>query len=143
MKLILIRGVPGSGKSTLAKELSSKQGYVVCEADHYFMSDGEYKFDIDLIGDAHVWCQANAKYLLFHGLSVIVSNTSVHNKDIRTYYEIAKKYHADFEIINCSGNFKTIHHVPTQVQKRMANSFVPITTEDFLQRMQTLEGNNK
>ena len=47
-ELILLRGLPGSGKSTFAEVI----GGFRCEADMYFMEDGEYKFDITRIEKA-------------------------------------------------------------------------------------------
>jgi Chromatin associated protein KTI12 len=49
-RLVLIRGVPGSGKSTRAREL---QEYLHFEADMYFIRDGAYTFDSDLLPAAH------------------------------------------------------------------------------------------
>ena len=43
--LYLVRGLPGSGKSTFAKKLVHSD-FLVCEADKYFMVNGEYKFDV-------------------------------------------------------------------------------------------------
>ena len=57
--LFLVRGLPGSGKTTFAKQLSD----IVFEADMYFESNGEYKFDPSKIRDAHEWCKGHVRYL--------------------------------------------------------------------------------
>ena len=53
-KLYIVRGLPGSGKSTFAEALVGSD-FLVCEADKYFMVDGEYKFDGSKLKDAHEW----------------------------------------------------------------------------------------
>ncbi len=50
--LYIVRGIPGSGKSTFAKQLVGAD-FLVCEADKYFMVDGEYKFDATKLKQAH------------------------------------------------------------------------------------------
>lgn len=76
MELVLIRGLPGSGKSTYARRFYS--GYVHCEADHYFYDkDGVYRYNPDLIRQAHAACQKKAREALRSGKSVVVSNTFV------------------------------------------------------------------
>lgn len=54
--LMLIRGLPGSAKSTLAKSFVIYQ-YQHIEADMYFMKNGEYVFDVNVLHRAHKWCQ--------------------------------------------------------------------------------------
>ena len=131
MKLTLIRGIPGSGKSTRAEEIQDSNA-VICEADDFFnMNDGTYKFDPKHLDDAHKLCQAEAAYFLFRGNNVIVSNTSIYMRDIKTYWLIAKKYGAEFEIINCVADYGSIHDVPGMIMDKMASAFVPITTEDW------------
>lgn len=51
-QLILIRGLPGSGKSTLAKKLAG-QGGVIYSTDDFFMKNGEYIYDVKMIGEYH------------------------------------------------------------------------------------------
>ena len=57
-ELFLIRGISGAGKSTLAKILVGDKDYCHKEADMYFIDgDGNYKFDVTSLRDAHDWCQ--------------------------------------------------------------------------------------
>ena len=144
MKLTLIRGIPGSGKTTKALELAEDNDEII-EADMFFEvlnedgTDVDYKFDFEFLGAAHKWCQSMAEYMLFGGENVIISNTSIHYKDINTYYKIALKYGAEFEIINCIGNYKNTHNVPEEVIKRMKERFKPISTEEWLEHVAEME----
>jgi len=138
MKLTLIRGIPGSGKTTLAHKLIGEND-VIMEADHFFQKPSGYNYNIKLIREAHMWCQSCTAYHLFRGRNVIVSNTSIHFRDLECYYDIAKKFNAEFEIINCTGDYKNIHDVPEETLNIMANNFIEISTEDFIKK---LEENN-
>ena len=139
MKLTLIRGIPGSGKTTRAEELMDGDTEHF-EADMFFeefnreTGELEYCFDKKFIGDAHIWCQGNAAAALFNGSDVIVSNTSIYISDIYTYYDIAERYGAEFEIINCTGDYKNTHNVPKKVLERMKSYFKVITTEEFMEK---------
>ena len=64
--LTIIRGLPGSGKSTLAHSITEK----VCEADQYFMQDGEYIFVPADITKAHIACQQKVDAYLRAGVPV-------------------------------------------------------------------------
>jgi len=88
-ELILLRGLPGSGKSTLAKTL----GGPVFEADNFFMFEGEYKFNPSLLSNAHSHCQNQTQIaMLDEHEKIIVSNTFTQEWEMKSYYELAKKY---------------------------------------------------
>lgn len=93
-ELILIRGIPGSGKSTFAKTL----GGPVFEADQFFMVDGEYKFDVTKLKDAHKWCYNSVETVMkgwdsvLPANRVIVSNTFTQEWEMKSYYDLANKY---------------------------------------------------
>lgn len=132
-QLTLIRGIPGSGKSTLAKKLCSRidGNTIIRESDMFFMHQGEYKFDVKLLGDAHKWCQQECAYWLFRRFHVFISNTSIFFKDINCYHKIAIKYNAKFKIINAEGSWDNLHNVPEDVLERMKKNWKPITTEEW------------
>jgi len=130
MKLILVRGIPGSGKSTVANELANINT-IVCEADQFFMIDGEYKFIASQLRDAHKWCQAKAAFHLKRGYDVIVANTSLSHRDLNCYNNISDQYDATFNIINCNGKFKSIHEVPDEVMERMTEKYKAITDKEW------------
>lgn len=96
--LYIIRGVSGSGKSTFAKDLSSAMMIPNYEADmfHYKKDDvtGEWKYDWrpENIQNAHQECQKNVELEMMNDFSVIVSNTSTSEKELKPYLDLAEKY---------------------------------------------------
>lgn len=121
-KLILIRGLPGSGKSTLARQFDLP----IFEADQYFYDKQDnYNFDASKLGEAHAWCQDRVSTYLDGGFSVVVSNTSTTEKEVKVYQDIANKYKADFISLiveNRHGN-KSIHNVPDYAIEAMKKRF--------------------
>jgi len=92
-ELFLLRGLPGSGKSTLAKMLVGDKDYCHKEADMYFVDgDGNYKFDVTSLRDAHSWCQEEVEFLMKYEHKVVVSNTFTQEWEMLPYYDLAKKY---------------------------------------------------
>ena len=80
-KLYIVRGLPGSGKSTFAEALVGSD-FLVCEADKYFIVDGEYKFDATKLRQAHEWCKNRVETYMKDSLvndqfyrEIAVSNT--------------------------------------------------------------------
>ena len=125
--LYIVRGIPGSGKSTFAKSL----GGVHFEADMFFMKDGEYKFDMTKIKDAHKWCQdsVNTAMILNNtaGLNqtIVVSNTFTQEWEMKPYFEMAELHgYKVFSIIveNRHGGVNE-HNVPEEVLTNMKNRF--------------------
>lgn len=115
-KLTLIRGLPGSGKSTLASTYQTAH----FEADMYFaLTTGEYHFDPLQLEDAHQWCQAQTEATLKNGQDVVVSNTFVRRWEIKPYYQMAKRLGAEFEVIECLGQYQNIHGVSQAVIEKM------------------------
>ena len=123
--LTLVRGLPGSGKSTLAKRMIDDNQFLFhFEADQFFVdSDGNYNWDGMWIGEAHVWCQKQTDRCLDNGFDAIVSNTFTRLKELRPYFELAKKYGIVPQIILCQGKWGSIHGVPDRVMENMRNRF--------------------
>lgn len=91
MILYILRGIPGAGKSTVAKTLVPED--CICEADQYHMVDGVYKFDIELMGEAHKYCQDKCRKLMINNApKIVVSNTSTTDNEVNTYRKIAEEY---------------------------------------------------
>ena len=127
--LYLLRGLPGSGKSTLAREI----GDAFVEADMFFMSDGEYKFDGSKIKDAHAWCKSTVREWMeinsntwgIEYANIAVSNTFTQEWEMEDYYQLAKEYgYKVFSMIveNRHGGINQ-HGVPEETLEQMKNRF--------------------
>ncbi len=88
----------------------------------YFMRNGEYQFDMNLLPTAHMWCRMRCEdFMKDEQPTVVVSNTLTSEKELRPYIELAEKY--GYQIIsliveNRHGN-KSIHDVPDETLERM------------------------
>lgn len=124
--LYLIRGLPGSGKSTFASELVPE--FLVCEADKYFVVDGEHRFDSTKLKDAHNWCQKIVETYMENGETypkIAVSNTFTREWEMDPYFDLAEKYgYRVFSVIveNYHGNYST-HNVSDETLNKMRNRF--------------------
>lgn len=144
MKVVIMSGLPGSGKDYwLDHNLpydAEEFDIVVCSADHFFMIDGEYKFDMTKLGEAHKACFA--KFLETgsrwkkeenHRINsnipqvLAVSNTNLTAWEISPYMALANYWGADVEIVRlecpievCAA--RNSHGVPLKQIERMANN---------------------
>ena len=126
--LTIVRGIPGAGKSTLASAINQSNilrniPTVHLEADQYFMNDGVYKFDQNMLGEAHDWCRHETDYQLEAGKAVIVSNTFTTIRELAPYFHVAKMNSVIPQVILCQGNFGSIHDVPAEALARMRQRF--------------------
>lgn len=117
----LIRGVPGSGKSTLARILveayHTEDWY---EADMWFEGPEGYKFNPKELGLAHDWCHTKFAEACRAGHHcVIVSNTFTTIAELGPYLDYAKDQGYAVQVIECKGNFQSIHNVPQTTIDRM------------------------
>lgn len=116
-RLVLIRGLPGSGKSTLARQYIPK-GYVHYEADMYFTdADDNYDYRPQWIKDAHAWCQRKTREHLDAGRNVVVSNTFSQRWELAPYLAMVDP--SDVLIIECHGQWGSVHDVPADAIERM------------------------
>lgn len=128
MKIIFLRGVPGSGKSTYAEKLICDSGFKknwcrVVSADNFFISNGEYKFKPELLGDAHKACfRAFHDYVMGDDTDyldlLIVDNTNVKLWELSPYVAVANMVGLGFEIHRMECKLKecakrNIHGVPS------------------------------
>jgi predicted kinase len=130
-KLYIVRGLPGSGKSTFAEALVGHD-FLVCEADKYFIIDGEYKFDGTKIKQAHEWCRNRVETYMKDSLvndqfyrEIAVSNTFTQEWEMESYYKLAEQYgYMVFSIIveNRHGGVNE-HGVPADKLEQMKNRF--------------------
>ena len=133
--LYIIRGLPGSGKTTLAKQLvRERHVHLYREADQYFTClSGIYFFQPHRLKDAHAWCQMQVRTALGAGLSVAVSNTFVQRWEIAPYVEMAQRWNTPFTIMQCTGEWGSVHDVPPSTIERMRQRWEQLSEEDFLQ----------
>jgi len=102
--------------------------FLVCEADKYFVVDGEYRFDPLKLKDAHLWCQnVVEKYMENWEVfpKIAVSNTFTTEWELKPYFELAKKHdYKVFSIIveNRHGN-DSVHNVSDETINKMINRF--------------------
>uniref|UniRef100_A0AAV2LP47 NEDD4-binding protein 2-like 2 n=1 Tax=Knipowitschia caucasica TaxID=637954 RepID=A0AAV2LP47_KNICA len=92
--LVLLRGLPGSGKSTLARALlEHNRGGVILSTDDYFIVNGEYKFDLSVLGEAHDWNHDRARLAFEKGANpIIIDNTNMCGWEMRPYVVQALKH---------------------------------------------------
>lgn len=129
--LIILRGLPGSGKSSFAKLMWSTN--VICEADDFFYDeDGNYIFDASKLGQAHKECQEKVETLMqdnknnsHFSKEIVVSNTSITNKELKPYLDLASKY--DYTVVSLivenRHNGVNEHGVPAEKLEQMKNRF--------------------
>lgn len=124
--IVCLRSLPGAGKSSLAKIIAENKNAIICEADDYFMVNGEYKFDATKLGFAHAQCQNKVIESIKNGVDlIIVSSTSSTEKEVNVYKNLAEQHNYRFTSViveNRHGN-KSVHNVPESVVENMKNRF--------------------
>lgn len=127
MQLVLIRGLPGSGKSTIAKALC-RAGFSWFEADTYHLNDeGDYCFDPANAKAAHEWCQQETRKALENGDRVVVSNTFTMLWEMEPYFEMARKFGIEPNVLEAKGSWQNVHSVPAEVMDKMRERWEPIS----------------
>lgn len=128
MKLILIRGLPGSGKSSLAEMVDVIN---LCEADSFFMKDGQYNFDPSLLPVAHQKCLERTEMFLMQSGECIVANTFTQRWEMEKYIKLADELQCKLIVIDlfdagltdeqlCCRN---THGVPLESIKKMRERY--------------------
>lgn len=91
-------GLPGSGKSTWIK--ANRPYAQVCSADHFFMEDGEYRFDPTKLGEAQGMCLRAFTELVQDGsYDIVVDNTNTSLVELAPYVALAGAYDHKVEIV--------------------------------------------
>ncbi len=127
--LILIRGVSGSGKSTFAEEFLYPISLLI-STDDFFMVNGEYQFNPELLPENHSKCLKSVESEMKHPQQDICPNIAVHNTftkawEIEPYKELADKYGYNFYTIIVENRHKSssIHNVPDHVISKQKDRF--------------------
>jgi len=125
--LCLIRGLPGSGKSTLARSLVEEgKFHYHFEADQFLYENGEYKWEGEKLSAAHGKCFSSTESALAHGFNVVVSDTNLFWRDMKVYCQLAKDFDVELIVIECTGDYGSIHDVPeyklTMMKERRMSS---------------------
>jgi len=125
LQMKIVRGIPGTGKTTLAEKMAAEQDLVHCEADQYFALSGTYVFDHTKLQQAHDWCRRKVLTAFGEGKSVVVSNTFSRKWEYAIYFEIARAFGAEVEVITLTKEYGSIHSVPVESMKRFRARFEP------------------
>jgi predicted kinase len=130
-KMILIRGLPGSGKSTLAEKLEAAGEGTHLEADMFFTdhTNQNYKFDASKLSLAHDWCYGCAAMCLQMNETPIISNTFTKVWEMEKYFALAQQFNVPVEVHVMKGNYGSVHGVPEEKLKQMANRWEEIPAE--------------
>ena len=129
MQLVLIRGLPGSGKSMIARAMTTHEHY---EADMFFQdAGGAYNYDREKIKDAHEWCQRQTFKALANGKRVVVSNTFTRKFEMEPYFDMAKTFGIEPNIIEVTGNWPNTHGVPAEVVEKMRQRWEKISNARY------------
>ena len=117
--ITLIRGLPGSGKSTIARKMVENG-----EADAHFEADMYFEdraFDRRFLNEAHDWCQTWTSITHGNGYRVVVSNTFTQLWEMEPYFDIDP----NARVIECTGDYGSIHDVPETVLRKMRARWEP------------------
>ena len=100
---------------------------------------GEYRFDINQLGNAHKWNQLQVKRSLFHSVDrIIISNTSIKRKDVNEYLNLLDGPEYEVQIIRTPGpwhvdasNRRNTHNVPIAILENQILNYVkhPLESE--------------
>ena len=127
--LILVRGISGSGKSTFAEEFLYPISLLI-STDDFFMIDGEYQFNPELLAENHLKCLNSVESEMKDTHQDICPNIVLHNTftqswEMKPYKELADNYGYNFYTIiveNRHGS-NSIHDVPDHIISKQRDRF--------------------
>ena len=127
--LILVRGVSGSGKSTFAEEFLFPISLLI-STDDFFMVDGKYQFNPELLPENHSKCLKSVESEMIQPqqdicLNIVVHNTFTQDWEIKPYKKLADKYGYNFYTIIVENRHKSssIHNIPDYVISKQKDRF--------------------
>lgn len=98
----------------------------ICTADDYLVRNGEYKWSPETVGKSHDWCQRKCMRFMKKQIDrIVVANTSTTNRELKPYYDLAKKfnYKVFSVIVENRASTQSIHNVPEETIIKMKNKF--------------------
>lgn len=122
--LIIVRGIPGAGKTTFAQLITDIK--YICTADDYHIKNGKYEWKQENVAAAHKYCEQKCQILMKKQIpKIVVANTSVTEKELSIYYNLAQLYeYTVFSIIvENRHNGQNIHGVPNEKIIQMLKNF--------------------
>lgn len=103
MEIKILVGCSGSGKSTyIATHWPEAK---VVSSDHFFMVDGEYRFDPTKLGQSHGKCLRDFVEHVQEGVALkqdyvlVVDNTNTTMQELAPYCAVAAAYGVPFEVV--------------------------------------------
>jgi predicted kinase len=98
MRITVLRGISGSGKSTWVKN-NAPDAHVV-SADHFFMIDGEYKFDPSKLQENHTKCfREFMDAILSSEAHIVIDNTNIQAWEYSPYVIAGEAFGYTVEIL--------------------------------------------
>ena len=92
----------------------------------FFITNGEYKFDVSKLKEAHSWCQSMVgSWMSDSEELIVISNTFTQEWEMTPYYEWAKdfNYQVHSIIVENKHNGINEHNVPEETLTKMKNRF--------------------
>lgn len=99
--LYILRGPSGCGKSTLAGMLGTTlSNMVICSANDFFETFGEYHFDKEKLHEAHKFCKQICETSMSTGVEhIVIDNTNMKVWEYMPYVQLAEEHGYSYSVI--------------------------------------------
>ena len=122
-RLQIIRGLPGSGKTTLAVKRFAN--LMRLETDMFFSRKGQYRFTKKLNKEACDWFLDMVDDFCFRGFDFVTTGVfAAHTERLDKVIEAGLVYGYEVYIKTLTTDFGSLHGVPQEHLKAMAEAFV-------------------
>lgn len=152
--MVIMRGAPGTGKSYFAKKIidltlpGDYKDFIHSTDSYFYNSSEKYYYDPQSLTDAHEYNQKIVRKKAVEGWSpIIVDNTNTKVWEMLPYVKIAVQNGYLIEILQPNTPWsnsalklsrKNIHGVPKKKIESILNNFEPITKNQILEMMKTV-----